>query len=143
MPPGSDVIGIDSNVLIYALDRKSGVKHDVARKLVAKCMRGEIALAISNQVLAETLFNIEEGVPIQDIADFVDSIQKLPSWKKLVYSHQTVSNVLIRKEKTDFWDTLIAETLKENNIPTIYTENTKDFEKIPGVKATNPFRPKK
>ncbi len=27
----------------------------------------------------------------------------------------------------------------ENGIDTIYTENVKDFEKIPGIRAVNPF----
>ncbi|MBI2445074.1 hypothetical protein HYV43_01665 [Candidatus Micrarchaeota archaeon] len=32
-----------------------------------------------------------------------------------------------------------AATMLENGITTIYTENVEDFEKIPGIKAVNPF----
>ena len=37
------------------------------------------------------------------------------------------------------WDAFIAATMIENKIFNIYTENTKDFSKIDGIKARNPF----
>lgn len=42
-----------------------------------------------------------------------------------------------------FLDALLAQTMLDNNIHLIYTENTKDFNKIPGIKAINPFTDKK
>jgi len=42
-----------------------------------------------------------------------------------------------------FFDALLAQTMLENNVHVIYTENTKDFNKIPGIKAINPFTDKK
>lgn len=43
-------------------------------------------------------------------------------------------------QKVDFWDALIAETMKENGIVKIYTENEQDFMKIPGIKVVNPLK---
>lgn len=45
-----------------------------------------------------------------------------------------------RDYQTHYWDYLIASTMKENAVKEIYTENTKDFEKIPELKVVNPFR---
>ncbi len=42
-----------------------------------------------------------------------------------------------------FFDALLAQTMLDNNIHLIYTENTKDFNKIPGIRAINPFTDKK
>ena len=39
----------------------------------------------------------------------------------------------------NYWDAFIAATMIENKIFNIYTENTKDFLKIDGIKARNPF----
>jgi len=41
--------------------------------------------------------------------------------------------------KVHFWDALIAATMIENNVFTIFTENTKDFKKIKGITAINPL----
>ncbi len=41
---------------------------------------------------------------------------------------------------TPFWDALIAETMLENGVSTIYTENEKDFKKMRGINAINPFK---
>ncbi len=40
-----------------------------------------------------------------------------------------------------FWDSLLAATMKENNIFNIYTENIKDF-KVPWINAINPVENK-
>ena len=37
-----------------------------------------------------------------------------------------------------FWDSLIAATMIENNILSIYTEKEKDF-KVPSLNVINPF----
>jgi predicted nucleic acid-binding protein len=42
--------------------------------------------------------------------------------------------------KLPFWDAMIAAVMLENSIFTIYTENEKDFSRIPGIKVVNPFR---
>ena len=46
---------------------------------------------------------------------------------------------LQHKFKIHFWDAKLAATMISNNIKKIYTENTKDFDKIKGIKAINPF----
>lgn len=38
-----------------------------------------------------------------------------------------------------FWDLLMAETMKEAGMRTIYTENVRDFESIPWIEAVNPL----
>jgi len=45
----------------------------------------------------------------------------------------------INWSKVSIWDSLIAETALENGIVKIYTENLKDFKKIPGLKVVNPM----
>jgi len=42
--------------------------------------------------------------------------------------------------KAPFWDALIAATMLENGVKTIFTENTADFRKIPFIKAVNPLK---
>jgi len=39
-----------------------------------------------------------------------------------------------------FWDALLVATMQRHGITTIFTENTGDFEKCPGIKAVNPLK---
>jgi predicted nucleic acid-binding protein len=64
------------------------------------------------------------------------------NWKKINYNENIIKkaiNVTI-EFKAKFWDAVIAETMKENEIVKIYTENEDDFKKIPGIKVINPFK---
>jgi len=61
------------------------------------------------------------------------------------YNQNTITRAVALSYKIGigFFDALLAQTMLENNIHLIYTENTKDFNKIPGIKAINPFTDKK
>lgn len=45
-----------------------------------------------------------------------------------------------KEKKKHFWDAVIVETMKENRVNQIYTENEKDFEIFEYIKAINPFK---
>ncbi|MDE1825802.1 MAG: hypothetical protein KGH61_04635 [Candidatus Micrarchaeota archaeon] len=63
-------------------------------------------------------------------------------WQKINYTHDTINHAAEKFEQlgVPFWDLVIAETLKENDITEIITENGKDFDKIPWIKVRNPFK---
>ena len=46
--------------------------------------------------------------------------------------------MLTEKYKMQFWDAMLAATMMENNVSTIYTED-EIFGKIEGINAINPF----
>lgn len=63
----------------------------------------------------------------------------------LSYNSDTIMQAVDLSYSTGvhFFDALLAQTMLDNNIHLILTENTKDFNKIPGIKAINPFTDKK
>lgn len=76
-------------------------------------------------------------VAAEVVRDYVMS----DNWTKLNYSSATALKAAISASyyNSPFWDNLIAETMKENEISLIFTENDKDFRRIAGIKAVNPF----
>ena len=135
----------DTSVIVYAFDSSEVEKHSIALKLIEKAMN-EGNGVISSQVLLE-LYNVltrfvtnplsrEDAERI--IKDFVDA----PSWRKLDYGVSTAVGAVETsvRLKTSIWDTLITETMKENNVYTIVSENEKDFKKIKGIRVINPFK---
>lgn len=139
-----DKMFFDTNIVCYAFDLAEPEKREVCQKLFEKVVNGEIRGVISNQVIGET-FNASVkkiGMPVEDVKTIVKSLIESKKWEKVNYDYNTINKVLDNLDPTDlhFWDSVIAQTMLENNIHFIYTENEKDFSKIPGIKVTNPFK---
>ena len=140
-----DYFFIDTNVLVYAFDESEKAKREKAKKIVEKITKGEMKGAVSGQVLGELftvlLKKIEKPVEKEKARIIVNGLIDSIHWKKINHSEKTISNAMDRviNDKTPFWDSLIAETMIENKVPVILTENTKDF-KSKELKAVNPFK---
>ena len=72
----------------------------------------------------------------------VDSFITSPNWRKISYNYKTVKAALETSKafRAPFLDALIIETMKENGMNQITTENEKDFTRIPGIKIRNPIQ---
>ena len=137
---------IDTSVLVYAFDLSEPGKHAVAAGLITDLSERNEKGIVSNQVLLE-LYNvltrfISNPVPADEASTIVEKFMSSPDWTKLNYDASTVRHAVLSAtgNRAKIWDTLIAETMRENNIDTIITENVKDFKKIPGIKVINPFK---
>lgn len=140
----NDEFFVDTNTLVYAFDESEKEKRVVVKNIVERGTKGEIQCVVSNQVLAETFIaltsRIENPVKKEDAQTIVKGFIDSAHWKKINYTSKTVARAMENsiKENSHFWDALITETMLENGIYSILTENTKHF-KSKHVKATNPF----
>lgn len=139
-----DRLLFDTNIICYAYDTNEPVKRKVCESLLEKVFVGDITGVVSNQILGE-IFSASVtklGVPPDEAELMVQSIIISERWEKLIYDQNTIRHAAanFRKFKAPFWDLVISETMKENDIEFIITENEKDFGKIPGIKVMNPFR---
>ncbi|MEK6970693.1 MAG: PIN domain-containing protein [archaeon] len=136
-------IFVDTNILVYAHQKVHDRRNDTARQILKECFEGKTLLTISNQILGEfcrvVRHKMDRPLPDWEIIIILQDILATPSFKIVNYSSQTVVSAM--KEGCDvfIWDAIIAQTMRENGITTIYTENTKDFQKIKGIKPINPF----
>ncbi len=135
----------DTSVIVYAFDSSEVEKHSIASKMIEKAMN-EGNGVISSQVLLE-LYNVltrfvTNPLPREDAERIIKDFVGASSWRKLDYGVSTAVSAVETsvRLKTSIWDTLITETMKENNVYTIVTENEKDFKKIKGIKVINPFK---
>lgn len=141
-----DEICFDTTILGYAYDESYEKERAVCKELVNKAFHGEIKGVVSNQILGE-LFNIltnkiEKPVEIEKAEIIINSFIESGNWIKHNYDYNTIKSAImsVKVNKSPFWDTVIAETMKENGINKIYTENDRDFKKIPGIKVINPLK---
>ena len=141
-----DDVFFDTNIIVYAYDSGEPRKQAVCEKLIKTVYDGEISGFVSNQILGEVFITltkkIERPLDSENAEKIVAGITDSAEWIKANYTHRTIKNAIrtVKILHTPFWDTVIAETMKENDIEKIYTENDKDFSKITGIKAINPFK---
>jgi len=135
---------IDTNILCYALDAGEPEKRVVAAELLSQCWRSELALAVSVQNLAEFSVvmteKVKQPVPDEVVKRFIRDIVSFNDWTVIGYDTETIMNAtgIRRKYSLHFWDALLAATMKQHNIGTIYTEDS-HFKKIPWVTVIDPF----
>lgn len=137
----SDSLFVDTNILVYAFESEDGAKQRICKEFIRRGFRGERVVAISNQVLVEFVSVITRGVEenksyneaVQVVALFIESQQ----WKKLDYTSNSVllATKLAAQYRLSIWDALIAATMIENGISTIFTEDAGAFSAVPGFKV--------
>ncbi|MCL4381339.1 MAG: PIN domain-containing protein [Candidatus Marsarchaeota archaeon] len=140
-----DNLFFDTSVLVYAFDYTEYEKQKPSKRYVEAVFEGKNKGVISNQVLAE-LFNVltrHVTSPLsKEIArNIVDDFILSEHWEKINYTHITLRKAMqtSRQSNVQLWDSLIAETMKENEVTKILTENIKDFGRIAGITTVNPF----
>ncbi len=137
---------IDTNILVYAYDTAEPQKRLVCRKLVQKCWEKEVLSAVLIQNLAEfysvVTKKIERPISKGEAEEIIYEIAKSGIWKILEIKITTLATAInfSKLYGLGIYDSLIAAAMTENAIPTIYTENEKDFKRIPGLEVINPFK---
>ena len=135
---------IDTNILCYALDAGEPEKRAVAAELLSQCWRSEIALVVSVQNLAEFSVvmteKVKHPVPDEVVTRFIRDIVSFNGWTVIGYDPGTIMDAvdIRRRFSLHFWDALIAATMKQHNIGTIYTEDS-HFNKVTWIRVINPF----
>lgn len=146
MKGSQEEVFFDTNILAYAFDVSDARRKEKCVSLVRSGFQGDAVCAVSNQVLSELFVVLTRHAksPLSKekagviVNGFIDSSK----WVKVDYTHLTVKRALLDLETfhTSFWDLLIAETMRDAKARTIYTENERDFAKIPWIRVVNPLK---
>ena len=139
---------VDTNVLIYAT-LAADPRHARARQVLAQRLRPEVELFISVQNLAEMYPNLTgpKNQPPDSPALARDKITSLSRLRGLTVLPLTVEITQAALDlcveggvtRQDYFDRQLAALMIREKIPVILTENTDDFQKIPGITPFNPF----
>src|ERR1700734_883796 len=116
---------VDTNILIYAHDRSTGIKHERARHLIENLWANGHGV-LSTQVLQELCVNLRRKVA-RPVA--VDEIRLLihdyMSWEIVVNSAEAVVRALEieARYKISFWDALILQAAEQSGAAILYSED--------------------
>lgn len=140
----NDKVFLDTNVLVYAYTPDEPAKHEICKEIVKKVFTGNIQATVSNQIIGELSRALLDkfNSPLGDVEKVIDELILYKNLSKVNYTPRTIRKAVFncKSYAIPFWDSVIAETMKENEITEIITENEKDFNKMPGIKVTNPLK---
>jgi predicted nucleic acid-binding protein len=136
------MIFLDTNVLVYRVDRDAPSKQRIARDLTHRLIRSGEAL-VSTQVLQELyavltrrfrpLVSPPTAARLVDRFSQIDVVQITPSIiLAAIATHQRYA--------ISFWDALIVQAAAAGGAERVLSEDLQDGLEIEGVRIENPFR---
>ncbi len=132
---------LDTNILIYAYAEASP-KRQKAAEILQACILGKARHFLALQNIGEfcSVAIKKYGLEIQNVLETVEELLQEKNLVKLQYNGKTLQYALtiMNQSHISFWDAVLAATMKENGIDTIYTEDM-SFGKVEGIKVVNPF----
>ena len=134
------MISLDTNILIYSVDRNARDRHGAAVKLVERSVRtGNCVQPL--QSLSE-FFN----VATRKIGlDAVTAAEVVARWQAAVpiepASNDDLRNAMrgVREHGLPFWDALLWATVRRAGVDLLISEDFQDRRIIEGVRILNPF----
>jgi predicted nucleic acid-binding protein len=137
----SDRVFVDTNVLVYAHDVSTGVKHEKARLLVERLWQDRIG-AVSTQVLQELYVSLRRkaGRPLASeearalVADYL-------RWDVVVNSGESILDAIALEQRygISFWDALVVQSARACGAEVLYSEDLGDGQLYDSVRVVSPF----
>jgi predicted nucleic acid-binding protein len=137
----SDVVFVDTNILIYAHDRDAGGKRDRAAQALER-LWDETAGRLSIQVLQEFYVTVTQRLPTTlSRASAREVVRLYAPWVREPTTPDTVlrANELAELTQISFWDALIVAAAEDAGATLLYSEDFNADQTIAGVKVVNPL----
>ena len=133
---------VDTNILVYALDKTPSPRKTPAQALILR-LTAEDRLRISTQVLQELFVTLTRKVPQACSPDeAISFLDQLSVWPLFLIDFPAIHDaaLLSRDAGISFWDALIVVAAARSGANSLYTEDLSHGEKLLGVEIVNPFR---
>jgi len=140
---------LDTNILVHAHNRSSP-KQERASDIISRVLRKELEAVITPQILHEfysvitSSKHVERPLPPREASEICVDLMESRDIEKVLPSSMTSRTAFqlagdLSLKGSKIFDCLLAAIANENGIETIYTENTKDFERYDFLKVENPL----
>ena len=130
---------LDTNILIYAIDRDAGERHKRAKEIVARAALHDCVLTV--QALAEffhatTRKNLlapsHAGTFVRDWID----VFRVVSATDTAFLNAIEG---VEEHRLAFWDALLWATARQSGCSALISEDMQDGRRLGGVEIINPF----
>src|SRR5262245_44247901 len=130
----TEVVFVDTNILVYAYHPKTGDKHIRATRALER-LWDEQAGRVSAQVLQEFYITATQTLKTPR-ANSREVVQTYAPWVQSLTTPETIlrASDLAESARISFWDALIVTSAEEVDASKLYTEDLNAGQIIAGVK---------
>jgi predicted nucleic acid-binding protein len=137
----SDLVFVDTNILVYAHDADAGAKRDRAIETLRRLWDANTG-RLSVQVLQEFYVNVTQklATPLAR-ATAREVLSAYGAWVREPMTVATVRRAtdLAEMARLSFWDALIVAAAEQAGAGELYTEDLNSGQMIAGVVVVNPL----
>ena len=130
---------LDTNILVHAVDRDSGDRHEQSRELLARAAKRDCVLTV--QALAEFFHATTRKKLLQTslasafVRDWLDVFHIAPADAAALVAAMDA----VEEHRLSFWDAMIWATARRNGCSALVSEDMQDGRRLGGVEFINPF----
>lgn len=130
---------LDTNILVYALDRQAGDRHVLASRIIGEAVLADCSLTLQSVSEFYAAVTRKRLVPpaeaMAQAHDWLDMFPTVPASASAVRAALTTAAA----GHASYWDALLVATAAEAGCTTILTEDLADGSLLLGVRVLNPF----
>ena len=130
---------LDTNILIYAVDRDAGERHKRSKEIVARAALHDCVLTV--QALAE-FFHATTRKNLLALSHAGTFVRDWIDVFRVVSATDTAFiNAIegVEEHRLAFWDALLWATARQSGCSAIISEDMQDGRRLGGVEIINPF----
>lgn len=131
---------IDTNILIYSIDKDAGTRHDQARVMVDRLADEDCVLTL--QALAEFFHAVtrKNKMPVAEAASMVCDWMELFPVATADGRNLKEAMRLKEQEGFSFWDAMLIEAARASGVTRLLSEDLQDGRLIGALRVENPFK---
>jgi predicted nucleic acid-binding protein len=137
----SDVVFVDTNILVYAYDADAGVKRDRAVEKLRQLWESETG-RVSVQVLQEFYVNVTRKLTTTVARSTArEVVSAYGAWVREPTTAETVLRAtdIADLAQISFWDALIVAAAEQAGATQLLSEDLNEGQAIAGIKVINPL----
>ena len=130
---------LDTNILVYAVDRDAAERHEQSRELMGRAAQRDCVLTV--QALAEffhatTRKNLlDPGMASAFVRDWLDVFPVTTADDAALVDAMDA----VAEHRLSFWDAMLWATARQIGCAAIISEDMQDGRRLSGVEIVNPF----
>jgi len=135
----AEAFSLDTNILVYALDRQAGHRHVLAARIIDQAVLGNCRLTL--QSISEFYAAVARKrlvSPTEAAAQAQDWLEMYPTVPASVTAVRTALATAAAGQAS-YWDALLIATAAEAGCTSILTEDLADGSRLLGVRILNSF----
>lgn len=138
----SDLVFVDTNILVYAHDADAGKKHERAVSILKELWDKDTG-RMSVQVLQEFYINVTRKLTTRLARSSAREVVEIyAAWIHEPTNPETVLRAtdIAELAQISFWDALILASAEKSGAATLYSEDLNHGQSIVGIQIVNPLR---